>query len=84
MTKITMNTCRVCGLTNLDHTGSRYPLIKYGVRHYAHADCALRKWGKDFFLRLSRWQASQFPALAAAEFGLLDALRERIKKEGMR
>lgn len=69
-----LNTCRLCRRTSYDR--HRYPLIKYGPRHYAHADCGLRKWGKDFFVKLPRHELEAFPALAAADAGLLDHLFE--------
>ena len=54
-------------------------LVKYGVfRHYAHPKCALAAEGVKFFDRLTRWQLRQFPALVAADFGLLDELRKRV------
>ena len=70
--EINMNTCRLCGNTEYVR-----PLIKYGVRHYAHADCALQKWGAAFFDRLKDWQLGQFPALTANKYGLLPALVEK-------
>lgn len=46
-------------------------MIKYGVRHYAHPDCALAKQGVAFLERLNLWQLAQFPYRAALESGLL-------------
>lgn len=68
--------CRLCGKAGYEH--HKYPLIKYSTRHYAHADCALAKWGAVFFNRLTSRQASLFPALAAIEAGVVDALKARI------
>jgi hypothetical protein len=68
-----MNTCRFCKDTNFDK-GHKYRLIKYGVRHYAHPDCALQSVGKVFFERLTLLQLEAFPALAAASAGLLEEL----------
>lgn len=66
-------TCRLC------KKGKPGPApIKYAVRHYAHADCALEKWGAEFFDRLTRWQLEQFPALVAARAGLLNELEKRL------
>jgi hypothetical protein len=71
-----MNTCRFCQKASYeDH---KYPMVKYGVRHYAHADCALKARGAAFFARLTPWQLTTFPALAAFETDLLDALRAAI------
>ncbi len=44
-----MNTCRLCG--NDDFSGD--PLIKYGVRHYVHAECAFKKWGESFLDKIA-------------------------------
>lgn len=68
-----INTCRVCHEMTSGH------LIKYGVRHYAHPACALRRWGAAFFDRLLPWQLENFPALAASEVGLYDELVRQIK-----
>jgi hypothetical protein len=53
-------------------------LIKYGVRHYAHADCALTRWGASFFDRLPDWPLKRFPVLSAERAGLLPALEQAI------
>jgi hypothetical protein len=71
-----ISTCRLCKKASFD--AHKYPMIKYGVRHSAHADCALGKWGVEFFDRLTPWQLTQFPALAAYDAGLLDKLGEAI------
>lgn len=69
-----MGTCRVCK----NEEASRGPLIKYSVRHYAHADCALAKWGAGFFDRLTSFQLSQFPFHSAQRAGLLGELERRL------
>lgn len=66
------NTCRVCKEFTSDS------LIKYGVRHYAHAECGLKKWGASFFDRLHHWQLQNFPAIPAIRAGLEDELVRRI------
>ena len=72
------HTCRLCHKANFeDH---KYPMIHYSTRHNVHADCALKRWGAEFFERLTPWQLRQFPALAAIEAGLLDTLREAIAR----
>ena len=69
-----MNTCRVCG----DWRPHQYEMVKYSVRHYAHADCAMKKWGADFFNRLTPWQAAhQFPYFAAKDAGFEKELEDR-------
>lgn len=67
------NTCRVCG-------ESAAGLVKYSVRHYVHADCAMKKWGAAFFARLSPWQASRFPYLSAVAVGAEKALTARAEQ----
>lgn len=61
------HTCRLCKKSDTR-------LIKYGTRHYAHSDCALSRWGADFFTDLQLWQLENFPALVADSFGLLPQL----------
>lgn len=68
-----MNTCRLCR----DWHGT---LVKYGVRHYAHPECALTRWGAAFFEKLSPWQLRQFPVLVAHKHNVLLALEEGIAK----
>ncbi len=71
-----MTTCRVCG----DHEqhSKKGPLVQYAVRHYAHAECAMTKWGAAFFDRLTPWVAGHvFPVLYAMRAGYLDALKAR-------
>lgn len=76
-----MATCRLCGKSEYDKDASPYGLIHYAVRHYAHADCALEKWGAAFFERLTDWQVEHFPYLAAAKVGLAAELERRIKQQ---
>lgn len=61
-----MNTCRFC---KNDESPGRFHLVKYGVRHYAHADCGLKAKGVAFFDSLTDWQCTQFPVIAASEAG---------------
>ncbi len=72
------NTCRICGKDNYDKSNP-YDLIKYGVRHYAHPDCGLQRFGAAFFDRLQPWELELFPALAADSVGLLQELITRCK-----
>lgn len=73
-----MSTCRFCG--GYEDQGSKYPLIKYSVRHYAHADCGLKAKGVAFFDLLHDWQIEQFPYFAARDLGLSGDLVERVQK----
>jgi hypothetical protein len=76
-----MNTCRLCKQSALYLPTGEGPMIKYGTRHYAHAGCALKRWGEAFFARLGSHQLSQFPYLIARRHGLDRALAERIKDQ---
>ena len=67
-----MSTCRFC---KKDEDEGNYPLVKYGVRHYAHADCGLKAQGARFFDNLTDWQCTQFPYLAAKKAGLETVLK---------
>lgn len=70
------NTCRVCGKCTYEK--HKYPMIRYGTRHNAHADCGLQRDGAAFFAKLTPYQLHTFPALAAIDAGMLDALRAAI------
>jgi hypothetical protein len=70
-----MATCRVCKKGEEERA-----LVKYAARHYAHARCALRKWGAAFFDRLTPWQLEQFSFTAALHEGLQDELVKRIER----
>lgn len=67
-----MNTCRFCGGCE-----SHNDLIKYGVRHYAHAKCGLQAKGAAFFDSLHDWQIRNFPYFAAKDAGLEGELMRR-------
>jgi hypothetical protein len=64
-----MAACRVCGES---HNNVR--MIKYSTRHYAHADCALKKYGAEFFNRLNHHQLGNFPIMIARKAGLRQEL----------
>lgn len=83
-----MNTCRLC--YHPEGRNGHYKLIKYSVRHYAHADCGLKARGVAFLANLTDWQCyAEFPYKAArdhskaAEAELLRrcALHEATEKE---
>ena len=57
-----MNVCRFCG----DGDGK---LIKYGVRHYAHAECGFKLLGDDFLERLALHYVKLLPARACVDAG---------------
>ena len=66
-----MNTCRIC-------KACEEPLIKYGVRHYAHAACMLERWGADTWARLHTGQLLNFPYFTAQRAGLGQSLADAI------
>lgn len=76
-----MSICRVCHefeSTRRLKGDSCWKLIKYSTRHYAHADCALKKWGSEFFQRLTPWQCNnQFPYFVAKKLGFRAELEQR-------
>lgn len=74
-----MNGCRLC--TNAPIVSKYGDPIKYGVRHYAHAECGLRRWGAAFFDRLQPWQLANFPLMAAFEFGVVEEFTRRLDAE---
>jgi len=72
-----MSTCRLCG----DWTEqSGNPLVKYGIRHYCHIECGLKKWGSEFFDKLSYWQCMNLPYLTISKMGFRKELAERTQQ----
>lgn len=69
------NKCRLCASHDQNF------LVKYGVRHYAHLQCALAKWGVSFFDRLTPWQISRLPWWPLKQAGLLEEARRRMPQE---
>ena len=69
-----MNTCRFCK----EQTSAS--LIKYGVRHYAHAECGLKAQGPAFLDNLHDWQCGQFPYFIAKKYGLEKVIEERFAR----
>lgn len=62
--------CRFCHDAPLKPgEARRAPLVKYGVRHYAHADCGLKAKGIAFLESLTDWQCTVFPEMAAMAAG---------------
>lgn len=61
-----MSACRFCKAH--DTAGTR--LVKYAVRHYAHAVCGFKAQGVGFLANLTDWQCfSEVPYRAACEAG---------------
>jgi hypothetical protein len=68
-----VNTCRFCGRYN-------EPLIKYGVRHYAHAACAFEKLGAAFLDRINPSRLGELPYFELEKRGLLKEVERRMKE----
>lgn len=69
--------CRFC-------KGDEGTLLKYSVRHYAHAQCGLEARGGAFLDNFTDWQlACQFPYLVAKRFGVEGILDAAAKREGI-
>lgn len=71
--------CRGCGkheFGSYSDTG----MVKYGVRHYIHGGCAVKKWGTDVLDMVPRAFWRYLPALALKEIGLLDRVLEEIER----
>lgn len=64
------HTCRLCGVTGTCSLSRPYPLVRYSIRHWVHADCGLKKWGETLFSKLSLHALETFPVLACKQFGL--------------
>lgn len=65
------NSCRLCRRPD----GNKF---RYGSRHYAHAECGLKRWGAGFFGKLHLWQLNEFPVFAAKAAGLWPELQRAI------
>ena len=68
--------CRVC--KKADYEAHQYPMVRYALRHNAHADCLLERDGAAAFGKLSPYQLTRFPAFAVMEAGLESALRNEM------
>jgi hypothetical protein len=80
------HTCRVCGHAEYESgciNVSKFPFVRYGKRHWAHADCGMTKWGMGFLARLSESAFMSFPALACQAAGLPGALNAELRRRGL-
>lgn len=64
--------CRLC-------SGFHAPLLRYGIRHYAHPECGIRKWGAKFFEKLTTHSLTEFPPVIARKYGLEVERRSAVK-----
>lgn len=56
---MTYHTCRLC-----DDNDPHRPLFRFGIRHYAHAECGLEKWGSEFVRMIPRYEIGALPYCA--------------------
>ena len=64
-----MADCRFCNVFD-----PKIPLIKYGVRHYAHAECFLKRKGLDGLRKLPLFQLESFPIMTVLKVGIAPIL----------
>lgn len=69
-----MSVCRICKKCD-------EPLFKYSTRHYAHASCALQKWGAAFLDMIPKHQIGNLPYRAVEAAGLLNECMRRREAE---
>lgn len=49
-------TCRLCS-----DTETWRPMFRYGIRHYCHAECGLRKFGDSFIEKIPQHEIGNLP-----------------------
>lgn len=70
------NNCRLCGEWECSHlTG---PMLKYSVRHYAHARCGCSRWGVEWLDKQPTWIVQDLPWTLVATLGIEWYVRGRI------
>ena len=52
----TYNTCRLCKDSNISR-----PLLRYGIRHYCHAECGFKRWGNEFLNKIPVHEIGNIP-----------------------
>jgi len=72
-----LNTCRLCKKSEVGEYSTS--LIKYGVRHYVHAECGLKKWGAVFLDMIPAHEVGRLPWRAVKAAGLLPEVERRVK-----
>ncbi len=73
-------TCRLCHEQEIVGNDHKNPIIHYATRSNVHVRCALQRWGKDFFGKLSTDRLKKLPFMILQEFGFLDAAREELAR----
>lgn len=51
-----LNACRLCS----DRSSQRN-VVRYGIRHYCHAECGFDRWGDDFLRRIPAHEIGALP-----------------------
>ncbi len=75
-----LHTCRICHRLENEPRSSSYPMIRYGVRSWAHADCGMNKHGMHFLQGLSTGQVERFPFMACLMAGLPQAIPVELRR----
>ena len=68
-----LRTCRICRRQG-------HHLFRYGTRQYAHARCFLERHGCEGLAQLDHDSLTSFPAVVAAESGILSKLLELVRQ----
>lgn len=63
-----LQTCRLCKKSNFETPYEA--IVKYGVRHYAHFACGLKRWGAEFLDRIPQHQIGLIPFRLVDEYNL--------------
>lgn len=50
------NSCRLCKKQDVHRL-----VLRYGVRHYCHAECGFERWGDDFLRKVYTYEIGQIP-----------------------
>jgi hypothetical protein len=60
-------TCTVCKKNDRTFKEGHYFMFKWSLRHYAHPECLVKRFGKEAVEKVHDWQLSLFPAVALLE-----------------
>lgn len=53
---IELNSCRLC-----KHQDINRQVVRYGVRHYCHAECGFERWGDGFLRKVYGYEIGNIP-----------------------
>ncbi len=66
-------TCRICKeLVDPKHE------VKYSVRHYAHPECFIRKFGAEIVTMLPMWKLELLPYKPLQDAGIMQVVLDHI------